>query len=105
MVVVGAVEISAERDGKSYSIGQIRPGGLFGEMAWIDRAPRSATAVARTNTTCAAYESDELSDMILSNPEGLVRFILTLTHRLRDTDRKYIDLLARNERASLTQGC
>jgi CRP/FNR family transcriptional regulator len=103
MVVVGAVEISVERDGKSYSIGLIGPGGLFGEMAWIDRAPRSATAVARTNTTCAAYESDELSDLI-QNPEVLVRIILTLIHRLRDTDRKYVDLIARIERASPTQG-
>jgi hypothetical protein len=63
MVVVGTVEISVERDGKSYSIGLIGPGGLFGEMAWIDRAPR---------------------DMIQSNPDALVRIVLTLIHRLRD---------------------
>jgi CRP-like cAMP-binding protein len=101
MVVVGAVEISVERDGKNFSLGEIRPGGLFGEMAWIDRAPRSASAVARTATTCAMYDSDELAEI---NPEELFRIAQTLIHRLRETDRKYVELLSRVGQPSAAQG-
>ena len=54
MVIIGAVEISADGDGNAYSLAEIGPGGLFGEMGLIDDAPRSTTAVAKIDTTCAA---------------------------------------------------
>lgn len=93
-VVVGTVEINVDRDGRSFVLQEIGPGGIFGEMGLIDQAPRSATAIAKTDTTCAAYESDELSALVKTNPEELLRIARTLIHRLRDTDRKYVELLA-----------
>ena len=94
MVIVGAVEVSADREGTSYTLGEIGPGGLFGEMGLIDQAPRSATATAKTATTCAAYDGDELDRLVQTNPEELLHITRTLIHRLRDTDRKFVDLLS-----------
>jgi CRP-like cAMP-binding protein len=93
LVIVGAVEISAERNGRSFHLSSIPPGGIFGEMGLIEQAPRSATATAETDTTCAVYDSDELTGLIRSDPEEVLRIMRTLIHRLRDTDRKYSELL------------
>src|SRR5262249_13215565 len=86
LVVVGAVEISADRNGRSFMLEEIGPGGIFGEMGLIDDAPRSATAMAKAATTCAFYESDELTALVKSNPEELLRIARILIRRLRDTD-------------------
>ena len=93
LVIVGAVEISAERNGRSFHLRSIPPGDIFGEMGLIDQAPRSATATAKTDTTCAVYDFDELTSLLKSDPEEVLRIMRTLIHRLRDTDRKYIELL------------
>jgi CRP-like cAMP-binding protein len=93
LVIAGTVEIRADQDGQSYTLAEIGPGSLFGEMGLLDDAPRSATAVAITETTCAVYDPDELKRLIRHNPDELLRLIRTLVQRLRDMDRSYIDVL------------
>lgn len=53
VVKSGTVEIRVS--GKAFD--SVKPGGVFGEMALIDRAPRSADAVAGTD--CEVVEVDE----------------------------------------------
>jgi CRP-like cAMP-binding protein len=93
LVVAGTVEIRADQDGESYTLAEIGPGSLFGEMGLLDDAPRSATAVAITDTTCAVYDPHELKRLIRHDPDELLRLIRTLVQRLRDMDRSYIDAL------------
>jgi CRP/FNR family cyclic AMP-dependent transcriptional regulator len=93
LVIAGAVEIHAEQDGRSYTLAEIGPGGLFGEMGLLDDAPRSATAVAVTDTTCAVYDPNELKRLIRHDPDELLRIMRTLIQRLRDMDRSYVDVL------------
>ncbi len=69
LVISGSVEISADVEGASYSLAEIGPGNLFGEMGLLDDAPRSATAVAVTDTTCAVYERDELERLVRQDPD------------------------------------
>ena len=88
LVIAGTVEIRADQDGESYTLAEIGPGSLFGEMGLLDDAPRSATAVAITDTTCAVYDPDELKRLIRHNPDELLRLIRTLVQRLRDMDRR-----------------
>jgi CRP-like cAMP-binding protein len=93
LVVAGQVEISAEQDGRSFALGEIGQGGLFGEMGLLDDAPRSASAVAVADTTCAIYDAEELKRLIRNDPEQLLRIMRMLIHRLRDMDRSYVDVL------------
>lgn len=48
----GMVEISRSARGRTRVLGRIGPGGIFGEMALIDDAPRMARAVAVEDTMC-----------------------------------------------------
>src|SRR5579871_6887594 len=82
LVIAGQVEISAEQDGRSYTLAGIGPGGLFGEMGMLDDAPRSASAVAVADTTCAVYDANELNRLIRSDPEQLLRIMRMLIQRL-----------------------
>jgi CRP-like cAMP-binding protein len=93
LVIAGSVEISADQDGHSYTLAEIGPGGLFGEMGLLDDSPRSASAVAATDTTCAVYDQDELKRLLRHDPEQVLRLVRTLIQRLRDMDRSYIDAL------------
>ena len=52
LVQSGAVEIYKRRPDGETVLGRIAPGGIFGEMALIDRHPRMASARAAEETVC-----------------------------------------------------
>jgi CRP/FNR family cyclic AMP-dependent transcriptional regulator len=67
------------------SIGRVRPGEIFGEMALISRAPRSASAVAKT--ACRVIELDDTAFQagLRKTPEFALMLMSVMIHRLRDT--------------------
>src|SRR5438105_13449026 len=66
-------------------IGSVRPGEIFGEMAVISRAPRSASAVAKTACRVIALDDDEFQAALRKKPEFAVMMMSVMIHRLRDT--------------------
>ena len=60
---------------------------VLGEMALVTDEPRSATAVAVTQTKLRAYQVDELVKMLEENPGIAVRIIELLAERLRKTNQ------------------
>lgn len=60
LVESGQVDIQKHRFDGWHPIGRIRPGGIFGEMALIDDAPRMARAVAVDDTVCMVIARDRL---------------------------------------------
>lgn len=88
IVESGEIEISKALDGRRVVLGRVGRGGVFGEMALIDDAPRMATATASTDTVCIVV------------PEA------TLTQKLAAADpfiRALVRIMVRNIR-SLSQG-
>ena len=67
------------------SIGRVRPGEIFGEMALISHAPRSASAVAKTACRVIALDDDEFQAALRKKPEFAVMMMSVMIHRLRDT--------------------
>lgn len=47
ILVEGNVSVTREADGRTITLAQLRPGAVFGEMALISNAPRSATVTAQ----------------------------------------------------------
>ena len=76
----GSVEIYVDRDGVELLISTIGPGELFGEMAVIDDAPRSASARAKTEVTLVAITRDQINQH-LTKGDSLVNLLLKVILR------------------------
>ena len=63
----------------------IGPNGTFGEMALIDGAPRSATAIAREPTEVAVIDEKAFLYLVAKNPGFALDLLRLLTARLRRT--------------------
>ena len=60
----GLVEIFKLIDGKEVILGTINKGGIFGEMALIDNAPRMASARAVQQTTLVVVTRDTFTSKL-----------------------------------------
>jgi CRP/FNR family transcriptional regulator, cyclic AMP receptor protein len=60
--------------------------GFFGEMALVDQAPRSATAVAKTDCVVIPISEKHFLFMIEETPFFALIVMRTLTKRLRRMD-------------------
>jgi CRP/FNR family cyclic AMP-dependent transcriptional regulator len=58
-------------------------GGVFGEMALIDGAPRSATAMARTDCRLVAIGQRRFLTLVQQTPFFALQLMQVLTERLR----------------------
>src|SRR3954462_8230475 len=75
------------------TIGRVRPGEIFGEMALISDAPRSASAVAKTACRVIALDDEEFQAALKKKPEFAVMMMSVMVHRLRN---RIADLKAQN---------
>jgi CRP/FNR family transcriptional regulator, cyclic AMP receptor protein len=73
----GEVEISKTIDGKRTVLGIVGPGGIFGEMALIDDAPRMATAVTLDVTTVILV-SRQMLELKLSKADPFLRGLINI---------------------------
>jgi CRP-like cAMP-binding protein len=80
----GSVKITLPSpEGEEAIIATLRQGGFFGELALLDGAPRSATAVALEPTTTLALPRDAFMEL-LDQDQGLRDALLAgLAHELR----------------------
>ena len=84
VVASGAVKIvlpSAE--GEEAIIATLRPGDFFGELALLDGAPRSATAIALDATETAVLPRGAFRDLLDRDPSLRDALLAGLAHELR----------------------
>ena len=76
----------------------LKPGDSFGEMALIDNFPRSAHAIANSDSELLAISKTELDKILIMDREVgyklLWAFTKTLSKRLRETNEKLAGFLA-----------
>ena len=92
-IVSGAVEIRLDLPGvmrrrRSAAIASCGPGDLIGEMSLLDRASRSASAVAVEPTICLSYTAEEFVDLLESDPQEAMAYVRMLIRRIRGANRK-----------------
>lgn len=61
----------------------VGPGGIFGEMALIDDAPRSAAALAVEPTEVLEVNRAQFLELIRQNPEFALKIMSILATRIR----------------------
>lgn len=95
LVKVGRVSIRKSVDGGYIEIAQIGPNQIIGEIAFFDRKPRSAGAVALTYCEIIEIPYDAMTPMFDPAPDYLKRIMTGIAIRLRDADEKIRELKER----------
>ena len=67
------------------TIGRVRPGEIFGELAVISDAPRSASAVAKSPCRVIALDDNEFETALKKKPEFALMLISVMIYRLRSS--------------------
>ncbi|MBI9097239.1 MAG: cyclic nucleotide-binding domain-containing protein, partial [Spirochaetaceae bacterium] len=84
LIVEGEVEIRKKTTEKSTTtLATLKKGDFFGEMAMVERKPRSATAIAATGCRLLALDQNAFMTLIEQNSDFAVRMIKVLATRLR----------------------
>ena len=81
MYVVVSGTVSMIVDGKN--VETLGPGGLFGEMAVIEREPRSGTAVAESDTTLVGIDKRRFWFLVQETPFFAEIVMKVMASRLR----------------------
>ena len=103
LVGSGSVRISKQgRAGEQETLGIIESGNFFGEIALLDRQPRSAMAVAAEPTLLAGVDDNVFQHLLDLAPSRLhLNFLRLVSQRLRQVNSYFISELMRAERLTL----
>ena len=84
VVLEGQVEITVD----STVLETLGPGAPFGEMALIDQAPRTATAIARTPCKLAVVSEKRFLFMVQTMPHFALDIMKVMADRLRKMNQR-----------------
>jgi CRP/FNR family cyclic AMP-dependent transcriptional regulator len=105
----GKVRICVQaKDGHEVTLTELQRGDFFGEMALLDRKPRSADAIVREDARLAVLSREHFLSFVRKNPNVALEMLTALTNRLRHTDELLRHTATRNlnveEAAQFTLG-
>jgi CRP/FNR family cyclic AMP-dependent transcriptional regulator len=83
VVEYGHVSVFKTVKNKHVPLGEIMPGGIFGEMALIDDQPRMASAVADVETACVVIAKERLAEQLEKAPKGIRVIVGALLGNIR----------------------
>lgn len=93
LVTEGTIRVGVmSADGREVTYGLIRPGQLFGEIAVLDNAPRSADASALEPSQVLAFERHHVLELLARNPDCMLRLVTILCQRIRQADQLLEDI-------------
>lgn len=83
-VLEGSVTISIG----SRIVEYVGPGGFFGEMALLDKAPRAATVTARADCTLLPIGRDDFLDLVKTKPDFSAALLKSIAVRMQHLARQ-----------------
>ena len=66
-------------------IATLGPGEIFGEMAFFDDTPRTATIIAKTNVEAVVLKPENFVEVYKKSPEWTLSIVSFLSHRISAT--------------------
>ncbi|MBF0464204.1 MAG: cyclic nucleotide-binding domain-containing protein [Nitrospirae bacterium] len=96
VILSGKVHIVKKINNVDIVIATLEKGDYFGEMSYLDRQPRSASAVAVGEVQCGLLDKNFLEDEINKTSEEFRLILNTLVERLRQTTSQLVSLTAEN---------
>ena len=70
----------------------LQPGELFGEMAILEEAPRSATAIALDDIKALEFTRENFQVLMQGNPQIALKLLRLFTKRIYDQKRRFLIL-------------
>lgn len=102
VILAGELEVLTYVGGDELRLDVYRPGQLIGEMALIDRSPRSATVRALAAADLLVLGEAAFKTLLSSNPELAMAMLRSGTARVRNTNQRMIGDLERKNAELLT---
>ncbi|MDV6236728.1 cyclic nucleotide-binding domain-containing protein [Leptospira ellisii] len=102
LIVKGKVGIHKKIKEAYKLLVELKEGDMFGEMALIDKTPRSARAVARTDVSLIAINEGAFFNLIRTNPGFSMKVVKILSSRLRETNKTIASLLKADKKNLVT---
>lgn len=85
LMIVVSGRVGVDRDGER--INQLGPGDFFGEIALIERGPRTATCTAEAPSRLLVVNHRDFHAIMTEFPEVAAQVLLTLAQRVRQLER------------------
>jgi putative two-component system response regulator len=89
LVVSGALEVRRTEGAERYVLAELRAGQAFGELAVLDRTPRTATVVAVADSETVQIGAEDLDRVLAAHPES-VRQMLGVLARLLIEEKELV---------------
>lgn len=87
----GEIKLTKELDGQQILIETLKPGDIFGEMAYIDKTPRSATATAVGTTVVGILDREFFDKEFNKLSKDFQQMLKTVAFRLRKTTEESLE--------------
>ena len=92
LLVSGRMLAWTEHNGKKYSIGEIRPGDVVGELGFLDGKPRCASVTALTDCVVTELAHAEVQPGHEDYQKALQLLVGHLVRRLRSANQRVLEL-------------
>jgi CRP/FNR family cyclic AMP-dependent transcriptional regulator len=99
----GKVKIAKRVAGAEVTLALLGPGDFFGEMALLEKLPRSATATVLEDAKLIEVDETTFESLVRRSSEISVRLLRRLSARLREADRQIQALLAKSGSARVLE--
>jgi CRP/FNR family transcriptional regulator, cyclic AMP receptor protein len=92
LIQTGRVQISKVMGNLEKTIDILQPGEIFGEMAILEEAPRSANAIALDNVKALEFNRENFEILMRGNPQIALKLLKLFTKRVYDQRRRFMIL-------------
>jgi len=97
----GKVQLYEIGDGDEITLALVDEGNVFGEMALTGQSLHGLYVRALTPSVVVSLRRAEVEHLIVNKPEVGLRLVQVLAERLRDSERRYADMVAKDVPARL----
>jgi CRP-like cAMP-binding protein len=101
LIQEGRVQISKILGDIEKTIDILQPGEIFGEMAILEEAPRSANAMALDPVRALEFNRENFEILLRGNPQIALKLLKLLTKRIYDQRRRFMILTLEDEQAKV----
>lgn len=92
LIQSGRVQIVKIMGDIEKTIDILQPGEIFGEMAILEEAPRSATAIAADQVKALEFNRQNFEVLMQGNPQIALKLLKLFTKRIYDQKRRFMIL-------------